>query len=115
TTQTDTVTINGNKYNSTFTGATKTFVDTTPVGRKTTTVLDALERISSIQPAGLAITTYSYDDRGRLSSLLEGTRSTALAYDANGNLASVTNPLNQTRSFTYDADGGLLTMTLNDH
>jgi len=114
TTQTDTVTVNGNKYISTFTGANKTFVDTTPAGRTTTTVLDALERISSIQPAGMALTAYSYDSRGRLSSILVGTRNTAIAYDANGNLASITNPLNQTRSFTYDATGHMLTMMLED-
>jgi YD repeat-containing protein len=114
TNQTDTVTINGNKYTSVFTGANKTFVDTTPAGRAITTVLDSLERISSIQPTGLALTTYSYENRGRLSSILKGTRTTTLAYDASGNLATVTNPLNLTRGFSYDAGGRMSSMTLED-
>ncbi|MBZ5550264.1 MAG: hypothetical protein LAO22_20285 [Acidobacteriia bacterium] len=113
-TQTETETVNGRKYTSVFTAATKTYVDTTPQARTTTTVLDALERISSVQPSGLALTTFTYDSRGRLASLLKGTRNTTFAYDASGNLASVTNPLNLTRSFTYDANGRLLTTTLED-
>ena len=43
----DTQTINGRTYTSVFTGSSKTYVDTTPVKRKTTTILDSLERISS--------------------------------------------------------------------
>ncbi|MBZ5654818.1 MAG: hypothetical protein LAO56_06015 [Acidobacteriia bacterium] len=113
-TQTDTETVNGRKYTSVFTAATKTYVDTTPQARTTTTVLDAVERVSSVQPTGLALTTFTYDSRGRLASRLTGKRNTTFAYDASGNLASVTSPLKLTRSFTYDADGHLLTTTLED-
>lgn len=114
TTQTDTATINGRAYSSMFTAATKTRVDKTPMGRTTTTVLDAQERISTVQPAGLALSRYTYDTHGRLSSLVEGTRSTTFTYDANGNMAGVTNPLGLTVSFTRDATGQLLTSTLAD-
>ena len=113
-TQTDTETMNGRKYSYSFTAATRTYVDTTPGGRTTTTLLDSLERVSSLQPTGLALTTFSYDSRGRLASILEGTRNTSFAYDGNGNLASVTDPLNLTRSYTYDTDGRVLTTTLED-
>jgi RHS repeat-associated protein len=114
TTQTDTLSINGRAYSFVFTGATKTAVSTTPAGRKTTTVLDAQERVSSVQPAGLALSSYGYDSRGRLSSLLQGTRNTTYTYDSNGNLASATNPLGLTIGFTHDATGNLLTATLAD-
>ena len=113
-TQTDTETINGRSYKSVFTAATKTFVDTTPVGRTTTTVLDALERISTLQPPAGALASFTYDTRGRLSSSSRGTRQTSFSYDANGRVASITDPLNLTRSFTYDAAGRLLSTTLED-
>jgi RHS repeat-associated protein len=114
TTQTDTETINGVKSTSAFTAATRTYVDKTPQSRITTTVLDELERITTLQPTGLSLTNFAYDSRGRLASLTDGTRTTTFAYDANGNLSTVTDPLNLTRSFTYDLDGRLLTSTLED-
>jgi RHS repeat-associated protein len=113
-TQTDSETINGRIYKSVFTGATKTFVDTTPVGRKTTTVLDTLERVSTVQPAAGELTSFTYDSRGRLGSATEGSRQTTFSYDSNGRVALVTDPLNLTEGFTYDADGRLLTKTLED-
>jgi RHS repeat-associated protein len=114
TTQTDSETINGRVYKSVFTASTKTFVDTTAAGRKTTSLLNGLERIASIQPPAGALTSFMYDSRGRLMSATQGARQTSYSYDGNGRLASVTDPLNLTRSFTYDADGNLLTKTLED-
>jgi RHS repeat-associated protein len=112
--ETDTQSVNGRNYKSVFTAASRTWEDTTAAGRVSTTVLDALERISSIQSPGQAPIDYVYDNRGRLSSFSQGTRHSTLNYDDNGLLASITNPLNLTRSFTYDADGRLLTITLDD-
>jgi RHS repeat-associated protein len=112
--QTDTEIINGRTYKSVFTGATRTFVDTTPQGRITKTVLDTLERVSSIDSPEEAPASFAYDSRGRLASLTQGARTTSLSYDNNGLLASVTNPINLTRSFTYDPRGRLLTKTLED-
>jgi RHS repeat-associated protein len=114
TSQTDTDTINGRKYTSVFTGSTRTYVDTTPVGRKATTVLDSLERISSAQLGTLLPAKFAYDTHGRLSTVTQGTRKVTLAYNANNFLASVTDPLGQKDSFTYDADGRVLTTTLAD-
>lgn len=114
TTQTDKHTVNGRTYTSVFTTSTRAFVDTTPVGRKLTTVLDSKERISDTQIAGLTATSFAYDSRGRLSTVTQGTRKTTLAYDTDGRLSSVTDPLSLKTSFTYDADGHLLTTTLPD-
>ena len=112
--QTDTETINGRVYKSIFTASTKTLVDTTAGGRVTTTVLDELERVASIQFPGTAAMSLSYDNRGRLASATQGARLSSLTYDANGQVASITNPLNLTRSFTYDLAGRVLTTTLED-
>ena len=84
TTQTDSETINGRTYTSVFTGATRTFVDTTPVGRQTTTVLDGMERVSSVQPPAGTLTSFTYDSRGRLGSATQGPRQTTYSYDTNG-------------------------------
>jgi RHS repeat-associated protein len=114
TTQTETDTINGRKYTSVFTGSTRTYVDTTPVGRKATTVLDSLERISSAQLGTLLPVQYTYDTHARLSTATQGTRQATFSYNASGFLASLTDPLGLTDSFTYDADGHVLTTILAD-
>ncbi|HTR25894.1 MAG TPA: RHS repeat-associated core domain-containing protein [Terriglobales bacterium] len=114
TTQTDTTTINGRTYKSVYTGSSKTFLDTSAEGRKTTTTLDSLERVSRFEPLGETAIAFAYDSRGRLASVTQGTRSETLAYDSDGRLASTTDALGQTRSFTYDADGRTLTDTLPD-
>jgi RHS repeat-associated protein len=114
TTQTDTQTINGRTYKSVFTTSTKTYVDTTPVKRTTTTVLDSLERPVSVQVGALLPLTFGYDSHGRVSTITQSTRKTTLTYDSNGFLATDTDPLGFTTSFTHDADGRLLTTTLAD-
>jgi RHS repeat-associated protein len=114
TTQTDTQTVNGRKYTSTFTTSTKTWVATSPVKRKTTTVLDSLERVSSVQVGALTPVQFTYDTNGRPTKITQGTRMSTFTYDANGFLATSTDPLNQTTSFTYDSAGRLHTQTLPD-
>jgi RHS repeat-associated protein len=114
TTETNTLSINGRTYSSVFTTSNKTYVDTTPVKRKTTTILDSLERVSSTQLGALLPSQFAYDSKGRLATITQGTRTTTLAYDSNGFLASATDPLSLTTSFTHDADGRVLTTTLPD-
>ena len=113
-TETDTQTVNGRTSTLTFTGATRTYVETTPVGRTVTLGLDSLERLASTQVGGLATTDFAYDTHGRLASIAEGTRKTTLSYSAQGFLASVTDPLKLKTSFTYDADGRVERTTLPD-
>jgi RHS repeat-associated protein len=114
TTQTDSQTVNGRTYTSLFTGATKTYVNTSPANRTATTVFDSLERVSSMQLGALLPAVFAYDSRGRLSTITQGTRVTTLAYDPNGFLASVSDPMQLTTSFTHDAAGRLTTKTLPD-
>jgi RHS repeat-associated protein len=114
TTQTDIETINGRTYKSVFTSSNKAYVSTSPAKRITTTVLDSLERPSSMQIGALLPVKFAYDSHGRLSTITQSTRTTTLTYDANGFLASSTDPLNLTTSLTHDADGRLLSTTLPD-
>jgi len=114
TSQSDTESINGRTYTSVFTAASLNSVDTTPMNRKTTIVLDSLERVVSRQVGALLPIKFAYDSNGRLSTLTQGTRKTTLAYDGTGFLASTTDPLNLTTSYKHDADGRLTTETLPD-
>ena len=113
-TQTDTETVNGRTYTSVFTASDRTYESTTPVGRKVTTALDTLERVSSTQLGSLLPVTFAYDSHGRLSATTQGTRTTSLTYDANGFLASITDALKRKTRFTHDAAGRLLKTTLPD-
>jgi RHS repeat-associated protein len=112
--QTDTATANGRTYTSVFTSATRTYVHTSPAKRITTTVLDSLERVSSRQAGALLPVTLTYDSRGRLSTITQGPRVTALAYDSKGFATSITDPLNLTTSFTHDSVGRLTSTILPD-
>jgi RHS repeat-associated protein len=114
TNRTDTTSANFRTYTSNFTASNLTSADTTPVGRQTTTVLDNQERIASLQIAGLQASNFTYDSRGRLSTVTQGTRTSTFTYDANGRLATATDPLGLKKSYSYDAAGRLLSTTLPD-
>ena len=114
-TQSDTEAVNGRPYQSVFTTAKKTYVDTTPEGRTTTRTLDSLERIRSIKVGPLLPIKIAYDQKGYVSTISHGTRVTKLAYDSKGFLSTVTDPMNLTTTFTRDLAGRLLTKTLPDN
>ena len=103
---TKTVTVNGKvtiRLNDTLQGNT---VITTPQGRTTTVAYDPQNLlVSEFAPRSLYDTHYSYDARGRLTLVSTDTRQTAFSYDANGNLAALTDPLGRQTRYEYDAVG----------
>jgi len=91
---------------------------TTPAGRTATVNYNVTNLLtaSSTTP-GLAGSTYAYDFRGRLTDTTVGSlnpRTTTLAYDASGNVASVSDALNRVTSFGYDVMGRVTNQTLPD-
>jgi len=84
--------------------------------------LNAKGRLAQSQTATLAASTYAYDNRGRLSSVNQGsglqTRTTQLTYFPSGSqqglLQNISNALGQTSSFTYDLAGRMTQQTLAD-
>jgi RHS repeat-associated protein len=114
TSETNTQAINGNTYTSAFTGSTRTWLNTTPVGRTVTVGLDTLERIASIQQDGLTVTDFTYDSHGRLAMEVQGARKQTFSYNSAGFLSSFSDPLKLKTSFAYDTDGNLITTTLSD-
>ena len=78
--------------------------------RATPTTPSARSRASPIRRAGPP--TYAYDAKGNMTSLTDPTgATTTYAYDAKGNVTKVTNPLGQATTFTYDAKGNLASVT----
>jgi RHS repeat-associated protein len=92
----------------------RTRTTTTPASRQHTETLDTQGRLSSLAVPGLDTVQLSYDTRGRISQVTQGTRTWTLAYDTAGRLSSVTDPLSRTTSYTYDAAHRLTQQTLPD-
>ncbi len=140
TSQTDTVTINGRTYTTTYTASTRRLTTSSPAGRQSAVTLDALGRIVAQQgdtrvTGGLAPTASTYDSRGRLQRLQHGAQFWEYGYDAQDQLVSrtdaagrsttytrdlagrrteVTLPSSRAYSFAYDANGNVTQVTMPD-
>jgi RHS repeat-associated protein len=114
TTVTDTTTVNGHSTQSVFDKALGTITTTSPLGRQSTTVLDAKGRVIEVQVPGLLPVEHVYDASGHLMSTTRGTRTWTRAYDGAGELASVTDPLLQATSFLRDPVGRVTSVTRPD-
>ncbi len=114
-----TTTINGRSASTTFDAASRRWAVNTPVGRTVTTTVDGQSRPLTQAVAGLAPVTTSYDDRGRPESVQQGSgneaRMTTFGYHDSGAqagyLATVTDALGRTVSFTRDAAGRITEQT----
>jgi YD repeat-containing protein len=95
--QTDTLTINGRIYTTVFDAAQRRFTRITPEGRAVVSVLDQQGRVTLQQVGNLEPVRFAYDERGRLLTTTRGSGNAArvsqMSYDANGYLASLTDPL----------------------
>src|SRR6266496_2041481 len=114
--QTDTVNVNGRAYTTVYDAATRTFTSTSPEGRQSTTTLDAQGRIINQATPGIEPLRFNYNPRGRLSGTAQGTgaeeRASTITYNAQGYAETITDSLQRTTSFTYDAAGRVLQQTL---
>lgn len=112
----ETVAVNGRTTINHYDTASKTSTLTTPEGRIITRELDDKGRVVSSHVSGLATTYFSYDARGRLASVTQGSgvdsRVTSFVYDTDGFLESVTDPLSRLSSFDHDLVGRVIQQTL---
>ncbi len=117
--QTDTVTVNGRATSTTYSAASSTVTTTTPEGRTFVAVLDSYGRVSEAQAPGLLPVDATYDARGRLSGVSQGTgpqqRTSAVSYDPDsGFVKSVTDPEQRETRYERDAVGRVTKTTLPD-
>jgi RHS repeat-associated protein len=117
---TETVTDNGAVSTSVYdvTGGQRSITRTTAAGRSGSVLLDSLGRVTRAQAAGLDPVVFSYDSRGLLSTITEGSgvnsRTTSLVHDAAYRLTGVTDAINRTFGRSYDGAGRPVTETRPD-
>jgi RHS repeat-associated protein len=109
-----TSTVNGHVFTSTSDPVAKTLTNKTPVGRQSVTTFDDKHRVTQLAFPGLLPIQYTYDDQGRVSEITQGERTYAFAYNDQGFLASLTDPLGHSIRFAYDAAGRVTRQTFSD-
>ncbi len=113
---TRTATLNGRTATSTYTASTRRTDSRSPANRQSYSILDTKGRVIETGLTGIDPVRMSYDTRGRLASVAQGTganeRVTSFAYNAAGYLASATDPLGQSGNLSYDLAGRVQTQTL---
>ena len=116
TTLTDTVTLNNRTSTLVYNAASKTATSTSPLGRNSTATIDNQGRLVQAQLAGLFAVDNTYDARGRLTGVIQGTgselRSASFAYNPQGYLQTATNALNREFGYEYDLAGRINRQTL---
>jgi RHS repeat-associated protein len=109
-----TTTLNGNTWTAVQSIANQTITATSPMGRVMTIGVDARNRPVSLSLPGVETLSWTYETSGRPWVVTFGNRTSTLAYDTQGNLHSVTDPLSNVTTFGFDAAGRLTQQTLPD-
>jgi RHS repeat-associated protein len=111
---TETLSVNGKVWTSTYDGTTRIVTTTTPAGRITTSVLDANGRISSIARPGRATISFGYGEFGLLASTTQSGRVTSFGYDEKHRLSVITDALQRRTSLGYDDAGRVIAQMFPD-
>ncbi len=118
-TETVTVNINGDVYSTLYDADINKTTSTTPEGRTTVIDLDTKDRIVQIQAGSLEPVANTYDTRGRLQTMKQGTganeRSVTLTYNPDGYLHEIKDSYTNITSFEYDLAGRITKETLKDN
>lgn len=113
---TKTFTVNGNAFTYLIDKTTDRKTLTTPGGRTRSSGFDPDTGLTTwTNVPGLIDTTYGYDTRGWLIDVTRDVRQSRFAYDADGNLASTTDPENRITTFDYDPMGRMTGMHRPDN
>jgi YD repeat-containing protein len=108
TSATDTATIGGRIWKSSFNAPTRRFTNTAPSGRTRTTDVDAQSRPRAVSVPGVDQLTATYDSRGRLAQQQQGSRVWAYGYDPAGDLESITDPVGCVNPIGHRSGGSSL-------
>ncbi len=113
-TETNTTTVAGRTWTTTYDATTRTETTTTPEGRVSSVRYDAQGHVVEMTTPDTLPITMTYDVQGRLRTTTQGPRATIRDYGTDGLLAMVTDPLTQTTSFTRDDNGRVTQETRPD-
>ncbi|MGH8614615.1 MAG: hypothetical protein ACREYF_21960, partial [Gammaproteobacteria bacterium] len=119
---TDTVTVNGKAYKRSYKATTKTWTNTSPEGRQSTTLIDLQGRPLTRHTVGLEPIHYRYENRGRLTEATAGqadeTRTTSIRYyqdgPSKGYVQTLIDALGRTVEYDYDLAGRVVQQALPD-
>jgi len=110
--------VNGRTFTTTYNATTGQVTAMTPEGRQIVSDLDSQGRTIRIEVAGFAPAFYTYDGRGRLNTITQGSgaegRTTIITYGSDGFVGTVTDPIGQGTSYDHDAAGRVTTQTRSD-
>lgn len=105
-------TIGDRTLTSTYDTGTNAFIETSPMGRSTTTGYDAQGRISSFQlAAGFETRRWFYGASGQVSRVEQGPHAISYQYDASGRVVGRSDAAGRTQRYSYDAVGRVISMT----
>jgi RHS repeat-associated protein len=112
----DTVTSNGIIYTTTYDidaeAQTVTETVTTPSGLESAQQMDWHGRLTKLSQAGLAPVTYTYDAKGHLTGVQQGTQSITLTYDDMNRITALTDAAGDSFGYTYNNADVLKTITM---
>jgi RHS repeat-associated protein len=111
---TETFSLNGRPWQTTYTSVTRTLLGRTPAGRQSTAILNGNGDVTSVQVTGLASVAFGYNTIGQLTSIQQSSRQTAFVYNGSGLVERVTDPLSRSMAFMYDKGGRVTQQTLPD-
>lgn len=106
--------INGRFYQTVYDGTLHLFTSTSPEARQSFTYIDTLGRVAEDSIPGILPVYYTYDSKGRLTSVAQGTRISYFSYDSLGRISLAKDPIGNTSGFAYDSVGRVTTQVLPD-
>jgi RHS repeat-associated protein len=109
---TDTFRVNGRTATAAWTFSDRKFRFVSPAGRVAEQILDAAGRIREVRAPGVLPVFYTYDELGRTKSVTQGTRTTSFVWNDRDELVSLTDAMQRTVTFDYDAAGRVKRQTL---
>ena len=108
----ETTTLNGDQFASDYNGVTRSVTSLSPMGKQTYTQLDAQGRVTSVVVPGQDNITYTYDSRGLMTQMSQGSQSKTYVYDSRLNLVQESDNAGNTVNYNYDADNRVYSMTV---
>ncbi len=107
----NTTTVNGKTATDSWNATTRTVVATSPLGRQASAVLDTQGRVTHQEVPGVLPVDTTYDARGRVETVVQGTRTLTITYDAAGRVSTIVDPAARSTLLDRDPVGRVTTAT----